>query len=420
MGIIRKRFEQTNKAFIPSLGDVFNGGDAFSMDAQSRVRKYGSKAEQIEANVGWTYSANDFIAEAFASVEMQLYDKKSEKVITDHELITLIDSPNAIQNTEYTFRQLYSTYIKLTGEFYALPIYINDNDALPAAIHILPPHTCSVEWKSSYDESIVRVGNTKTYALTDVIRDIKPDPKNPKEGRGVVAAAASAIDIDEKAKEYNQQFYANSARPSIVVETNEALGTKERKRFEQQFNEQHTGVDSAFKPLIIEGGKVTFGMLTQKEMDFLETRKFTKDEIFAMFKVPAGLVGMIASFNKANIEGAEYNFAKYVLEPLSKKWVQLWNQTLVARYNEKMKTDLIFRHVSTIPEDMKQKLDKIKSTGAIMTIDEQRAEIGLEPLPNGEGAALVGAGSPIQMIDPNATDEEKALQASKKKIRTSD
>lgn len=418
MGIIRQKVAETlnQKNYIPSLSPL-SGIDAFSNDAASRIRTYGSKGEQLDANVGWVYAANDFISEAFAGVEMQLIDKnKDNEVIEDHEILTLIDKPNLIQDTEFTFRQLYASYIKLTGEFYVLPVFLSDRDALPAALHILPPHVCAVEWGATVQTSKIRVGNKDTYDFMDLYRDINPNPKNPKAGRGVVEAAASAIDIDEKAKEYNQQFYANSARPSIVVETNDALGTKERKRFEQQFNDMHTGVDSAFKPLIIEGGKVTFGMLTQKEMDFLETRKFTKDEIFAMFKVPAALIGMTQAFNRANMEAAEYNFAKYVLESLAKKFVAFMNQTLVARYNEKTGNDLEFRHVSTIPEDVKQKLEVLRNTRSIFTINEQRELMGKPPLAEG-GDVLVYANEKLTEEDAKggANDEGGEKSAASKK-----
>lgn len=416
MGIIRQKVTETinQKAFIPSLSPLA-GSDNFMSDTASRIRTYGTKGDQLDANVGWVYAANDFIAEAFAGVEMQLIDHDNdEEVITEHELLTLIDKPNLLQNTEFTFRQLYSTYIKLTGEFYALPVFLSDRDALPAALHILPPHTCSVEWGETVQTSKVRVGNKTTYPLLDLYRDINPNPKDPKIGRGVVEAAASAIDIDEKAKEYNQQFYANSARPSIVIETNEALGEKERKRFERQFNDQHTGVDNAFKPMIVEGGKITFGMLTQKEMDFLETRKFTKQEIFAMFKVPEALVGITSSFNRSNMEGAEYNFAKYVLEKLSIKFVAFMNSTLIERYNEKTGSNLEFKHVSTIPEDVKQKLEIIQRSRSILTINEQRAMLGFAPLASG-GDVLVYANEKLTDEDASggATDESKS--ASKKK-----
>lgn len=418
MGIIRKKIAETQnrKAFIPALTPLGEGSDSFNIDSQSRIRTYGSKKEQLEANVGWVYAANDFIAEAFAAIEMQLYDIDKEEIIEEHEILSLIDSPNMIQTTEYTFRELYSSYMKLTGEFYALPVFLSERDALPAAIHILPPHVCDVEWGKTVQTSKVRVGNTDTYDLTELYRDIKADPRNPKNGRGVVAAAASAIDIDEKAKEYNQQFYANSARPSIVIETAEALGAQERKRFERQFNDQHTGVDSAFKPLIIEGGKVTFGMLTQKEMDFLETRKFTKDEIFAMFKVPSGLIGMTASYNRANMEAAEYNFAKYVLEPLAKRWVQMWNQSLITRYNEKTGSNLELRHVSAIPEDVKQKLEVIQRSRSILTINEQREMLGFAALPEG-GDVLVYANEKLTDEDASggATGEEAGKSLNRKK-----
>ena len=57
---------------------------------------------------------------------------------------------------------------------------------------------------------------------------------------------------------------------------------------------------------------------TQKEMDFLETRKFNRDQILAMFGVSKSILGLIEDANRANMEAADYNHAKRVIKP---SWV---------------------------------------------------------------------------------------------------
>ncbi|BAS17620.1 uncharacterized protein RBE_0759 [Arthrobacter sp. Hiyo8] len=86
-------------------------------------------------------------------------------------------------------------------------------------------------------------------------------------------------------KAWNQQLFANGARPSLIFQTDQPLDDDAYARWKAQFADDHTGTNSAYKPLLIEGGKATPWMLNQQDLDFLESRKFSRDEILAMFKV---------------------------------------------------------------------------------------------------------------------------------------
>ena len=156
---------------------------------------------------------------------------------------------------------------------------------LPDSLHILPAQSVDVEIKPVLSESVVRFAN-KTYTFEEVIRDLNPDPTNPYRGRSVVSASASAIDVDEQSKKSNRKLFANSARPSTVVEVPENMENEAYKRFKSQFTSQYSGTDNVGKPIIIEGGATVKQMMfSPRELDYLNSRKFTKDEILAMFRV---------------------------------------------------------------------------------------------------------------------------------------
>lgn len=80
------------KDFIKSLNSVSDG-----WGSSANVNDYLTKSDQLTANVGWCFAANDAIAEPTAAVKLKLYKKlkngKREEII-EHELLTLLDSPN--------------------------------------------------------------------------------------------------------------------------------------------------------------------------------------------------------------------------------------------------------------------------------------------------------------------------------------
>ena len=372
------------KAWIPPLTSF-----GIDYDDTTRINNYSTKSSQVEANVGWVFAANDIISETCAGVDLKLYRKsiKGERVEVDkHDILDLLDNPNGAL-TGQQLKQLHFTYMNLVGESYLLKVNTDpaSTKKLPDAIHILPAQQVDVEIKPVLSESVVRFSNN-TYTFEQVLRDINPDPRNPYKGRSVVSAAAATIDTDEQSKKWNRKLFANSARPSAVIEVPENMENEAYKRFKSQFTSQYTGTDNAGKPIIIEGGATIKPMMfNQRELDYLNSRKFSKDEILAMFKVSPAMLGMTENVNRSNMEAAEYNFAKYVVEPRLRQYVNMLNTRLVKPYDPTLELD----YENTVPADKTHDLAVMeKATDKWMTIDEVRAENGLAPLPNKAGEVL--------------------------------
>lgn len=401
----------TQKDYIPTLASL-NG-------SSSTINRYGSKASQLEANVGAVWQANEIICIAASNIEIKLRRRNSKggwDDVPEHELLNLIEQPNAFL-TGKQLRKLHFTYLNMVGEAYEWKADIDERSKLPRALHVLPAHETDFVLGKTWDDSKVRHNNTD-YSLFEVIRDVNPDPKNPYRGRGVIAAAASTIDTDSQAKEYNRRFFANSARPSVVVETPTEMADNAYERFKQSFNEAFTGTENAHKPIIVEGATVKPFMLTQKEMDFLASQEFTRKEILAFFFVAGAMLGDLDNANRSNLEATEYNLAKYAVKPRVEQYLELLNNRLVKLVD----TSLEFYTDPIVPEDLEAKLKEASAAvNKWATIDEIRAQYGLEELPDGRGKVMYIAANlvPIEMagqveITPPAADGDKALAGVKK------
>jgi phage portal protein BeeE len=64
---------------------------------------------------------------------------------------------------------------------------------------------------------------------------------------------------------------------------------------------------------------------SQKEMDFVETRRFTRDEVLAIYKVPKAIMGITDDVNRATAQVAQSIFAEVALQPLCKMIEQQLN-----------------------------------------------------------------------------------------------
>src|SRR4051812_22875463 len=81
------------KEFIPPLLN----DDLSGFGGSGRLNNYLTKRDQLTANLGWCFAANNAIVEPTAAVKLKLYRKtkagKREEIV-EHELLDLLDNPN--------------------------------------------------------------------------------------------------------------------------------------------------------------------------------------------------------------------------------------------------------------------------------------------------------------------------------------
>ncbi|WP_427007185.1 phage portal protein [Pseudarthrobacter sp. H2] len=402
-----------SKSLIPALNPV--DGVNFPGGAGGRLNTYADKPAQLAALTGWVFAANSAIVEPSAAVELVLKRKLpdgTKEVVTSGpamEILELIDGPNVVHTGEQ-MRQLHFTYMNVVGESYIFmrdvsgEAFIPSKGRLPAALDIFPAHLVHFRLGETYTKSTVHIGS-ETYPVTAFIRDLNPDPANPYNGRSIIAASAATLDIEEQMKAWNQQLFANGARPSLIFQTDQPLDDESYARWKAQFVDDHTGTDSAYKPLLIEGGKATPWMLNQQDLDFLESRKFSRDEILAMFKVSPGMIGSVENVNRSNLEAGFYVNAVVNVVPRVRQFVRQINATLVKVYDPTLELDFI----NPVPEDVEAKL-KAASAGVDKwwTKDEVREMYGEEALPGGLGEQIIVQGKgAISLEDVLAGGTEK-------------
>jgi HK97 family phage portal protein len=378
------------KEYIPSLSSIYDGWGYGSTGTP--LNDYVGKNEQLQANLGWCFAANNAIVEPTAAVELKLYRKtkggKREEIV-EHELLDLLDNPNTAHTGEQ-LRTLHFSYMNFVGESY---VYMRDSRGnayepakgrLPAALEIFPAHLVQFTLGEAYSKSTVRYGQ-ETYPLTSVIRDLNPDPSYPYYGRSIIRASAQTLDTEFQMKEWNRRFFANNARPSLIFSTNEPLDDEAYERWKKQFQDEHGGTENAYKPLLIEGGDAKPYMLNQQDLDFLNSRKFSRDEILAMWRVSPGIIGAVENVNRSNLEAGFYIHAVVNIRPRIRQFVRQLNASLVSIYDPTL--ELGFE--DPVPEDTDARLKAAREgVNKWWTIDEVRDQYGDPALPDDLGSQV--------------------------------
>ena len=224
----------------------------------------------------------------------------------------------------------------------------------------------------------------------------------------VVQAAALAIDTDREAAAWNYSFFKNSALPEGVLEYDgdaKQLTEQQRKEIRQTWNEIHGGTGNAHRVAIFQGG-MKFRELTtkQKDMEFLAQRRFSRDEILAMFRVPKVVVGITEDVNRASAEESRVAFMQNTVKPWMRFLVDNLNEFFVPKFENSHSEGLFLDFVDPVPEDIAAKIAWLTkaSGGPVMTPNEARSEMDLEGV--GEEGDTLRAATVDETPEPSGDD----------------
>ncbi|MBA3843435.1 MAG: phage portal protein [Actinobacteria bacterium] len=195
--------------------------------------------------------------------------------------------------------------------------------------------------------------------------------------RQMFDAAGAQID-------YEASFYRRGARPSMVVTLPGQADALQRAAARAQVQEVYGGPQNAGKAIVLGSGEtVTPISLTQDDAQYIEARKLSIAEIARVFSVPVSLV-----------TGEQSRTPEQERE----RWLSFGLRPRLARIEAAFRADpsLFGRGARVFPRfdtngevhgDVATETARLVTLVqvGVMTPDDARAELGLDPLPNGQG-----------------------------------
>jgi len=252
--------------------------------------------DYLKAALGWVYACASAIADEVATIEIKLFKQVKDGVeeVKEHEILDLLFKAN---NFTTKFDLFWSTqqYLELTGE---APWYLAKSGNTITDILLIRPDLLSIlpgtgnNYIDGYKYKI-NGGNTVNLAPEEVLFLKYPDTTHAFRGKGTLQAAAKTVDIDNFSEDFNRNFFFNSALPGSVLKTEQKLRPEVAKQLKADLNKLYKGVDKAHKAMVLEQGLDWKPMqLSQRDMDFLEQQRFSRDKILGIFRVPKTALGI--------------------------------------------------------------------------------------------------------------------------------
>ena len=342
----------------------------------------------LKAKSGWVHACVDAIADEIANIKISLFkigkNDEPEEVQGEHPILDVLNKANDF-TTQFDLLSLSVNYLELAGE---APWFIGkDEFGVPRAILLLRPDRLQVLADDS-GETLVKgyeydlgAGNRVQIGQDELVLIKYPDPDNIFRGRGTLVAAARTVDIDNVAEKWNLKFFTNSARPDSIFTTENKLTKAQLRRLKKDIKSRYGGVNNSHKTFILENGLDWKPMaISQKDMDFIEQQRFSRDKILSIFRVPKTIVAISDDVNRANAEAAQFSFARWTIQPKMRRIIEQLNEFFVPLFPNSENLFLDFK--SPVPED-EEKQAKILEGGVkagFITPNEAREARGLPQL----------------------------------------
>ena len=264
------------------------------------------------------YSSVKVLAESIGMLPLNLYRKEANNartLLSDHPLHVLChDQPNEWM-TSVEFWEMMVISLNLRGNAYA---YINRNRS-GQVVELLPLQPDMVQVEMSTDFRLeYRVsmpdGAFKRLSVGEIFH-IRGLTLNGWLGISPIAYARESIGLALATERFGGQLFKNGAKMGGVLEHPGKLSKESYERIKTSFDEAHSGDNAHKTALLEEGMKFARISLSANDSQFLETRKYQRSEIAAIFRVPPHMIGDLERATFSNIEQQSLEFVNYSLMP---------------------------------------------------------------------------------------------------------
>lgn len=242
----------------------------------------------------------------------------NEEIITAGDVVDLFNQPHPTMDRQMFF-ELLVTWLALRGEFFVVPLDLADApvDLTTRAPRIKRLLTLNPDkfWHvvQGYDLTAWRYTGSplmsplpsEMFAPGEVIQSKLPNPYLYWRGMSPLTVALAPAATDFAGEQFQKGLWMNNADTGVIVTTDQILADDQRRSIESALRERKRKAGTPDRPLFLFGGaKIEKPTLSMMDMQFLETRKFLRQEIFAILKVPESLAGFTSDLNDGGAGGS--------------------------------------------------------------------------------------------------------------------
>jgi HK97 family phage portal protein len=301
LGFSSAKTAEQPRAATQSLGGGATITNPQQLEEYLRGNGLGSHAgasitEQSALRVGVAYRCTRILASMVAGLPLDLYRRASETDRAPAVGVKLRDvltvRPNMWQ-TPYQFRQHMTAQMVMHGHAAALKV-----KSVRYGLELIPVSAPRIRCVMSDDGQVfyelhAKSGAKRRLELGDVffVCSFTADGLN---GLGVLAAARESLAMALRGEEANAGLFKRGriGGAALTMPAGRTLSQEAFDRLKQSIDDVYAGSENAHRIMLLEDGlDLSKGTFSADDLQFLESRKFTRDEVAAFFGVPPHMYG---------------------------------------------------------------------------------------------------------------------------------
>lgn len=164
-----------------------------------------------------------------------------------------------------------------------------------------------------YSYTNPQTGRMEAYTQDDILHIRWTSEPDGIKGMIPVEVAKEAIALARACEIHASKFWANSARPGTVLQTDSALSPESAERLRDNWERMHRGPDKSHRTCILTNGlKVEQVGFNAEQSQYEATRRFQLEEVARIYRLPMHLLTGSAG---GDLETSGKEFVTYTLMP---------------------------------------------------------------------------------------------------------
>jgi HK97 family phage portal protein len=219
-------------------------------------------------------------------------------------------------------------------------------------------------------------------------------------GYSPIRMAMEAIGLGLAAEEFGAAFFSGGANAGGVVEYDGKMSEPAKETFRKSFMEKYGGLGKSNSVIFLENGsKYTKVAIPNNEAQFLETRRFQKEEVASIYRVPLHLIQDLTRSTNNNIEHQSLEFVMYTMLPWFTRWEQFSNFKLLTREERAQGyfAEFLINALLRGDTDARAKMLHLMRQDGVISADQWRELENMNPQEGGQGRHYLINGNMISV-----------------------
>jgi HK97 family phage portal protein len=333
----------------------------------------------------------DFLGRNIASLGLHQFRRVSDtdrQRVTDSGLINLLDRPNPV-TTRYRLLDALVRDFGIYDRAYWLKVKAKDRPWLLR----LPPAQVSPLGGSFWPEAFEFDGGKgkRVIPADQVVHFRGYSPDGDRGGAPPIEALRRVLAEEYEAGRMRENTLRNGARVSGYLERPAGAPSwsdTAADRFRASWRSQYAGggPESGGTPILEDGMKFVAASQTAEQLQYVEARKLTREEVAAAFFIPPTMVGVMDSATFSNIREQHKHLYQDTLGPWLSMIAEELSLQLLPDFPDAAGTYLEFNLAEKLRGSFEEQAAQIQTSvgGPWMTRNEARALNNLPALEGGD------------------------------------